>query len=183
LGVRVSPPFSVVVRRYILYLLGLWLVCIAVIAFLVASGQATVTLARISLLLSSPYTGGSGIRLQLFVSAIDAWLKAPLYGHGIGAFPILAGFGDIRSYPHNLILEILAELGLGGLFLFSAIVIYALRALGPLSTIRRDPLRILLLMLFANVFFNAMVSGDIPDNRIVFAVLGLMTLPKGGKNG
>ena len=179
-GIRVSISGKVFLRRYTILLIALGIVLVITAISMLERGMATVTLRR---LLESSREGSTAVRLRLFAEAIDLWSEASLFGHGIGAFPILAGFGDIRSYPHNLILEILAELGLGGLFLFSAIVIYALRALGPLSIIRRDPLRILLLMLFANVFFNAMVSGDIPDNRIVFAVLGLMTLPKGGKSG
>jgi len=180
LGLRVSLPSRVVVRRFVFPLLWLMLASLAIIAYLLVSGKALATLARLSLLVTSPFSGGSGIRLDRFAAAIGLWSQAPLFGHGIGSFSVLAGFGDVRAYPHNLILEILAELGLVGLGLFLAMLVYALRGLGPLAVLRRDPWRILVLMLFANVFLNAMVAGDIPDNRIVFGVLGLMTLPKPG---
>ena len=180
LGLRVSLPSRVVVRRFVFPLLWLMLASLAIIAYLLVSGKALATLARLSLLVTSPFSGGSGIRLDRFAAAIGLWSQSPLFGHGIGSFSVLAGFGDMRAYPHNLILEILAELGLVGLGLFLAMLVYALRGLGPLAVLRRDPWRILVLMFFANVFLNAMVAGDIPDNRIVFGVLGLMTLPKPG---
>jgi len=114
LGLRVSLPSRVVVRRFVFPLLWLMLASLVIIAYLLVSGKALATLARLALLVTSPYSGGSGVRLDRFAAAIGVWSKALLFGHGIGSFPVLAGLGDVRAYPHNLVLEILAELGLGG---------------------------------------------------------------------
>jgi hypothetical protein len=68
------------------------------------------------------------------------------------------------------------ELGLVGLLLFIGLLAFALRSLGPWCLIRNDPLRILVLMLFVNVFVNASITGDLNYNRGLFAVLGLMLI-------
>jgi len=64
-----------------------------------------------------------------------------------------------------MVLEVLAELGLAGLVLFGALVTYALTCLGPWASLRRDPWRILIAMLFVAILAVAMTYGDIPDNR------------------
>ena len=108
---------------------------------------------------------------------MEYWLQRPLFGHGMGAWPVLHFQGDFRAYPHNLILEIMVEFGLCGLGLFVWLLIAAARGLGPVARIASDPLRVIVLMVAVGAMANAMVSGDIPDNRFLFASLGLMLLP------
>lgn len=182
-GVRLSPSNGVFLRRYTIPLLWIGVAGVGVATYLYTTGAATMTLGRLFALFRSVSEGSAGVRLWGFTNAIALWFKAPLFGQGIGAFPVLVGNIDQRLYPHNLILEILAELGVVGLFLYGAMLSYVFWALGPLSLIRRDPFRMLILMLFVNVFVNAMVSGDIPDNRLLFGILGLMTLPRREGNG
>jgi len=117
-------------------------------------------------------------RLDYYQSAISLWTKRPVFGHGIGAWPILVGLPDSQAYPHNIILEILVELGVFGLTLFTIVFLFALRQFGSLRTIRNDPWRLLILMLFFHAVVNAMVSGDISDNRLLYGILGLMALPQ-----
>lgn len=58
----------------------------------------------------------SSHRVRLFSSAISLWLDSPatlLFGGGLGSFPIFTGQADEKGwYPHNFILETLAEGGL-----------------------------------------------------------------------
>jgi hypothetical protein len=68
----------------------------------------------------------------------------------------------------------MVEEGLVGLSLFVGLLIYGWRALGRSSLARHDPVRVLIVMLFVNTLANALVSGDIPDNRALFGMLGLM---------
>jgi len=100
----------------------------------------------------------------------------PWLGQGLGSWPVVVGIGDYRAYPHNILLEIWFELGLVGLALFSALTALALAALGPLRRLRTSPYALLALALFVNALLNAMVSGDLNDNRPVFAMLGLLLL-------
>ena len=140
--------------------------------------SAPQTLRRI-MVLFDPQAGTSAMsRMDGFHAAPESIQSRPVFGHGIGSWPILYLKMDVRSYPHNLILETLVELGLCGLLLLGALILCALRRLGTITRISRDPLRIMVLMLFVNVLCNAMVSGDIPDNRLMFGVLGLMFFPK-----
>ncbi len=55
-------------------------------------------------------------RFDLYKEAISIFEKEPLLGAGIGGFDPT---GTSRNYPHNILLEVLAE---GGLFMFSLII-------------------------------------------------------------
>lgn len=80
--------------------------------------------------------GDSSQRLRLFSSALQMWLTSPanfLFGGGIGAYPQFIGETEAGWYPHNFILESLAEGGLvaGLLLLWICIEFVAkLRRLG-----------------------------------------------------
>lgn len=122
-------------------------------------------------------------RLDLFAEAFWAWWERPVFGHGIGSFPIIWESIDERLFPHNLVLELLSELGLVGLLLFAAIPAMAFtnqrhkfRSVG-MST------KALVIAFAAYTFANTMTSGDIPDNRIIFFALGLLCFrqTEGGK--
>lgn len=55
-------------------------------------------------------------RIRLFSSAVEMWLESPInffFGGGLGAFPAFIGESEEGWYPHNFILESLAE---GGVF-------------------------------------------------------------------
>lgn len=155
--------------------LGILLIITVFIVGLSISGIVRfVTLSRLEILLR-PDMGASALtRIQAFQYAYEFWQEKPFLGHGIGSYPILRMTGDVRLYPHNIILEILSEIGLVGLLLFLGFISFGLFCLGPWKTIYKDPWRILILMLFTNVLINAMISGDIPDNRILFGIVGLM---------
>jgi O-antigen ligase len=60
--------------------------------------------------------GDSSHRLRLFTSALEMWLDSPvslLVGGGLAAYPYFTGqFDEAGWYPHNFILESLAEGGL-----------------------------------------------------------------------
>ncbi|MDA1192877.1 MAG: hypothetical protein O3A46_14480, partial [Candidatus Poribacteria bacterium] len=74
------------------------------------------------------------------------------------------------------ILEILVETGLIGLVLFLLLLLYGRRCLGGFAQIRNDPRRILIALFLVNTFINAMISGDLLDNRMMFAMIGLMLI-------
>jgi O-antigen ligase len=175
-GFRPVPSGKLAVQRSVVPLLVLIVLVVVIVVCLYSSGTMTTTLRRLNILFSEGMESATQRRVELYIDAIRFWSEMPLLGHGIGAFPLLEGREDVRLYPHNLILEILVELGLVGLTLFGISVFSALKALGTLKTVRDDPWRLIVLMLFVNTFMNSMATGDISDNRIVFGVLGLMTL-------
>ena len=76
-------------------------------------------------------------RIQLL--SIDAWkaglhmfVHNPLTGVGVDCFPYAYGSGEFSSRssylrPHNMYVQIIAELGIVGLLAFGAFIIYVLR--------------------------------------------------------
>lgn len=65
-------------------------------------------------------TDDSG-RLFMFSQAINLWsqdLFTIFFGGGIKSYPIFVGINNSGSYPHNIFLEILCELGIIGLLIF-----------------------------------------------------------------
>jgi O-antigen ligase len=180
-GIRLRPtPFlgRVTVRRYVVPLAALVVIAVAAVTLLIAVGFSSATLTRFSDLVASGSLALTDERFELYSDALLLWQQSPFVGRGIGAYPVLEGWPDAKGYPHNLIFETLAELGLVGVVLLGTIHLVALRALGSLRSIRGDPWRILVLMLFVNAFLNAMLTEDIVGNRLVFAILGLMVMAR-----
>lgn len=135
------------------------------------------TLRRMELLLTGSDFGGSGEqRLQLWRTALAACEERPFWGYGLGSFPVLHYREDVRSHPHNLFMEVAAETGGVGVALLVAMIALAYRNLSAGGGLRNDPLRLVVFVLLVNAGANAMVSGDIPDNRVFFGLLGLSCL-------
>ena len=109
------------------------------------------------------------------------WAQHPLFGSGIGSFPIIIGLGDIREYPHNVILEILAELGLVGLLIFGLLLFFGLRILVK-NFFTNTPLTLFIFLLFTISFIESLFSSDISDHRLLILSLGLMMLPQKTKS-
>jgi O-antigen ligase len=172
-GVNVQVFHGIIrVRKYIAPLL---LFGIAGLGAAVSFGSTEIfsTIKRLALLFDT-LGGSASIRLEMYGEAIDIWGQHPLFGAGIGGWPVLAGWGDQRMYPHNMILEVLSEFGILGFFLWSLPFIYALWVFSKMANNRSNPWAVLALMLLANSFIVSMVTGDITDNRVVFAFLGLL---------
>jgi len=70
--------------------------------------------------------GIGGARLNYLSAGIKMFAESPIIGHGIGSFPVYFNGIDIVNYPHNIIIEILSEVGLLGFAIFSSLVIYLL---------------------------------------------------------
>jgi hypothetical protein len=167
-GSRLRRP----VRRY----LAVGLVAL-VCAFAVAMTGAAATLSRIGVLFDSQ--GDSALnasgraRVTFYEQSLTLWQARP-FGYGIGAWPVVAGYGDVRLYPHNMILELGVE---GGVIAVAFVVVLgavAFRSLGRWRSLRSDSLRLTILMLLGYAFLSAMASGDLIDNRIFFMLLGVV---------
>ena len=121
---------------------------------------------------ASPADTSSEARMQLFGVALAMFEERPILGWGVSAFatmsPTLLGTAAGDTYPHNAVLQVAAESGLAGLFLLIGLVSLALtRRLprGPAGIVR---------LLFLFFFLNAMVSGDILQDRMTWALLMLL---------
>lgn len=77
-----------------------------------------------------------GVRKMLWIHAVDVWKLSPIFGHGPGAFSYLDMPGQ-KHEAHNLLLDMLTQVGVVGVALFAAtllwLVIGAIKAKDPFS--------------------------------------------------
>jgi O-antigen ligase len=152
----------------------------AVLSQVAASySESLPTLQRFGILLTKE-AGGQGQRLGFWIEAWHLWLQQPLFGSGVGSWPVLSSGLDVRRYPHNLILEVLVEFGLIGLFLLVAAAVAAVRR-ASVRRLRSDPLLMCAAMLWMSLLISAMTSSDIIGNRNLFAILGLLVMRPYGR--
>ena len=165
--------------------LALTLTLGSVAGYMSYTGNVPRTIQRLQLLFDGgggyAFGRSAGVRVEYYYSAYLIWFDHPAYGGGIGSYPVKLGKADARTYPHNLILEIMAELGTIGLLLFLAMLISAFRNLGGWSTIQNDPLRVIALMFVVSSLIGTMFSGDLVDNRTVFGTIGFLGLAPAGR--
>jgi len=122
--------------------------------------------------------GDASMRLFLFGSAIDLFLTdmgTVLFGAGINSFPVAIGRSGAGWYPHNIVLELLAEYGLVGCLLFFLPFGYVIwtrhgaarRAAGK----DREEWTIVLVAIY--FFMIACISGDVSSSWVLlfFTVL------------
>jgi O-antigen ligase len=156
--------------RALLSVLVLLLVAAGGLAlYMTTSGQRLATFDRLA------RVAEENTRARFYVEWAEFWPEAPLVGHGAGSWPLLIGRPDQTSYPHNLFLELSVETGIVGLILFFVVVGAALRPVS-LDRMRRDPQALCAMMLFANALLNAMTTADLPSNRAVFMMLGVLAM-------
>lgn len=93
-------------------------------------------------------------RLESFQRAIAVFFEAPVIGSGAGGY---SNFD--RDYPHNLILEVLAEWGIIGMILFSGVIIFLLKGIAL-----HGKYAMFNVTLFISAFAFALVSGDLSSN-------------------
>lgn len=124
------------------------------------------------------------IRLKYYPSSIVRFLKNPLMGVGTGGYEAQAYLiedSSFRKYPHNIILEIIAEMGLFGLSLF----VYFLFSVYKISkklfhlTYKNPKYRPIFAWSFCIFTFsllNSMVSGDLISNVLVWFSSGYLCI-------
>lgn len=148
------------------------------ISFVIISGYLTTTISRILLLFEAGMGKSASTRLQYYVSAVDQWIDHPIFGNGLGSWPVLYGSGDVRGYPHNLFLELFSEMGIVGVTLFSLLLLGSFYLFTRDKFLFANELSILMFMLLVYALINSMISGDLADNRFLFFAIGLTPLLK-----
>lgn len=86
---------------------------------------------------------------------------------------------DVRLYPHNIILELAAENGFVGVFAFLAMIGLAFGKALPRLRFEEGTAKIANKYVTTACFFallNAMVTGDLNDNRMLFAMIALLSV-------
>jgi len=130
------------------------------------------TLDRYDMQLSSEDTSSIDERRDAQDFALRQWHEKPILGWGIGEFRVQSVFG----WPHNLLLEILMELGLVGTFIFFPVcagaVIECVRV-ARRRTCGWTEIAIAFLYL-TELASELTVQGYLADDRCFFAYLGLV---------
>ena len=115
-------------------------------------------------------------RLRNWREALLFWFQQPVIGHGNGSWPIIRFGVDTKRYPHNLVLEVLTEYGIVGLVLLGLVILAACHRITA-ARLRDEPALMCAAMLAVSEFINALTSNDITENRVFFAMLGLLAIP------
>ena len=110
-------------------------------------------------------------RLVAFQFGLNAFVENPFWGLGLGGFG-LYGYGvDENVYPHNIFIEIVAELGIVGLVLFSTSLIYLI--ILARKQISHPHIQIYF-TLFLFILLNYFKSGGLIDARKLFIMIGIL---------
>lgn len=163
-------------KKYVVLVLALLMVVAAITVVWSASPNPPQTLQRMTDLLPGKEDMGASaeVRVSNIEESSTYWNLHPLRGSGIGAWPILSKMDDYREYPHNLVLEVAVELGSVGILLLLILFSIVVRYVWLLRHIPHMERWMVLIMLTVAMMFNVTVSGDLPDNRALFAIMGLL---------
>jgi O-antigen ligase len=116
----------------------------------------------------------SNQRTTLWGEAWQLFTEHPLFGRGVGGFALR---DPIYVYPHNILLEALAELGIFGFATVASFLVLAISCgVGVWRTsagVDREEAA-LVLALFAMAFVNAMLSDPIEAVSGVWLAVGLI---------
>ena len=123
------------------------------------------------------------IRMVLWRDASTALADRPLIGVGSGQFEQWTDWYPIRGdrvYPHNVPLEVGAELGIVGLAATLLLILYPLGRWVATSrsalTDEASKQRTVFLTLFVFSWVNAFVTGDVNDNRVAWLSCAALVL-------
>jgi len=135
------------------------------------SNSIQTMLTRLGNLFNDSGFGSYSQRTERFSLAYNVWKEGPIFGDGLGSYAIHYNGIDERYYPHNIILEIVSELGLVGIIVFAALLALPFF----LNNIfKSNYLQMCALLMFIYTFLNANTTGDINDNRMMFTFLALL---------
>ena len=113
-------------------------------------------------------------RSNQFTQALTILGDNLFFGVGIGGYGVASAGLDELWHPHNIILEILSESGvfISSIFLFFIFKIFIINTIN----IKLNDEGYIISLIALYLFIQSMKSGGIPDMRVTFFWLGLMTL-------
>ena len=122
----------------------------------------------------------AAFRLLAWFQSIQDFIHSPILGIGTGSFYLETGFIPL-IYPHNLILELACENGILGLSAILSFIgissFYAIKNIKYYHTQQHKAntqLSIVAFCLFANTLWNAMFTGNIFANNMVWFSAGIV---------
>ena len=118
-------------------------------------------------------------RSRLYDQAIDLTRQNPVFGFGSGGFFLYSYvlLEQEERYPHNMFLELSAEVGLGPAIALGAAVLFLLISIGRRAWTAKDDRDRRLVFVLGGLFlinlFAVQFSGDINDNRVFWTMFGV----------
>lgn len=124
-------------------------------------------------------------RAFLLKKALEMFIQRPIFGYGIGSYwAYITGITGWNNYPHNVILEVISELGITGLVIFVfflSMVLYKIKLM--LKYYKEENIIMgLIISLWIYFFLNSLVRGDINSNKFFWCISGLIFSYKLGGN-
>jgi O-antigen ligase len=163
----------------LLYFRQLWIdAAIFAVAGVIGIAQVGIPPASfdyLATLVSDNPSTAMGTRSGLMTLAWHLFLEHPLLGVGIGGYSFYSPDPG-TAFPHNMFLEIAAELGFVALIAFTALLLWAFwEALQQLREhdfpFRLESAGVFSLLIFG--FVQMVKSGDVNDNRSMWLLMGL----------
>ena len=118
-------------------------------------------------------------RLEIYKETIGRIPESPFLGHGTASFSTVFGRHDKIGYPHNLFLELLYELGLVGLILFSIFLVAVLRRMRWF--LKNEYLSLSLRRFYAGLFVHSILifqfSSHFAERPAFWFACGVMSGP------
>jgi O-antigen ligase len=112
-------------------------------------------------------------------SAVAVFASRPVVGVGVGGYAVEDGRSDVRWFPHNIILEALAELGMIGATLLIAALTFVL-LLGWRTVLHGEGDHRLhgaaAVAAFLILLLQALVTDDLADNRCLWLAAALVSV-------
>ena len=138
--------------------------------------MVSVTVSRLELLFSGIKESNMGKSVDIRLEHIDNSFNLIFNnvgnffsGYGIGSYGILTTGGDIKDYPHNILLEIMTELGFIGLFLFFLYLFFNFIYFKKHN-------RYISYFLILYIFLNMLKSSSLIDIRMYFMFFALFLI-------
>jgi O-antigen ligase len=113
-------------------------------------------------------------RLSYYKSAFSVFMQHVWKGVGIGGWPYWFGLGDLPWHPHNIVLETAAELGVVGLLLLGYLLYQTFQGCCRLARHAEQSIDLIPVGLWLFAFINALKTGDLNDNILLFGAAGLV---------
>ena len=148
----------------------IFLVLVGIIYVLIPENLRNFYSYSISEAASQDTTSSVYMRIVQWQEAIRNFVENPFLGIGMG------NFDSIAPFPHNIILEVAAEFGILGLFIFISLCYTVVRKatvfLKNKQLSKSHMLMRLLLVLFIYTLTHAMISGHIANQTKLYICMG-----------
>jgi O-antigen ligase len=164
-------------KRLVFYVVGIALVGIGGYYAALASGggslfgQDLVTVQRLELSLSGESTFSMDAREEAQRAAVSFWQERPFFGWGIGEFRVKHWL----KYPHNLLIEVLMELGIVGAVIFVSLCAMIVRRCFRIMAWPSAPWQSIAIstLVLCSLASHLTVQGYLADDRAFLALMGL----------